>query len=151
MGVPHLFQDDINRFPIPLPSIDEQEKIIAFIEVNTRSLDILQSQAEHAIELLKERRSALISAAVTGKFFVGKVAEKKQEANVFFKRSVFAAEIINRMHREPTFGHVKFQKILFLAENICGIDLATHYHRDVAGPYDNRAIRSIDSQLEKQK
>lgn len=151
MGVPHLFQDDINRFPIPLPSIDEQEKIIAFIEVNTRSLDILQSQAEHAIELLKERRSALISAAVTGKFFVGKVAEKKQEANVFFKRSVFAAEIINRMHREPTFGHVKFQKILFLAENICGIDLATHYHSDVAGPYDNRAIRSIDSQLEKQK
>lgn len=79
MGVPHLFQDDINRFPIPLPSIDEQEKIIAFIEVNTRSLDILQSQAEHAIELLKERRSALISAAVTGKFFVGKVAEKNKK------------------------------------------------------------------------
>ena len=43
------------------------------------------------------------------------------------------------------------EKILFLTERLCHIDIGSHYHRDAAGPYDNNALRSIDSQLKKQK
>ncbi len=71
--------------------------------------------------------------------------------NIHFKRSVFAAEIIHRMYREPTFGHVKFEKIMFLAEKCCRVDTGSDYRRNAAGPYDNRAIRSIDSQIKTQK
>lgn len=151
-----LYWAEFKNIRIPLPPIDEQDKIISRLAEEDKKLNSLRTEAEQGIELLQERRSALISAAVTGKICVvehaeGQKSEQKREANAFFKRSVFAAEIIERMHHEPTFGHVKFQKMLFLAENICNIDLATHYHRDAAGPYDNRMLRSVDSQLSKQK
>ncbi len=149
---PNVFFD----LKICIPPISEQREITAFLQKKLKKFALLIAEAERGIELLQERRSALISAVVTGKICIVELAEEQKreqshEANAFFKRSVFAAEIIKRMHHEPTFGHVKFQKILFLAENICNIDLATHYHRDAAGPYDNRALRSVDSQLLKQK
>ena len=84
----------------------------------------------------------------------GAIAAKSpgdKQANVHFKRSVFAAEIVDQLHNEPTFGHVKFEKLIFLAEHLCKVDTGSNYHRDAAGPYDNRALRSIDSQLKKQK
>ncbi|MCD6404685.1 MAG: restriction endonuclease subunit S, partial [Planctomycetes bacterium] len=65
--------------------------------------------------------------------------------------SVFAAEIVHRLHAEPTFGHVKFEKLIFLCEKRCGVDTGSTYYRQAAGPYDNRALRSIDGQMKKQK
>ena len=76
---------------------------------------------------------------------------KTKTANVYFRRCVLAAEIADRLCKEPTFGHVKMEKLIFLTEHLCHIDIDSHYHRDAAGPYDNRALRSIDSQMKKQK
>ena len=41
--------------------------------------------------------------------------------------------------------------MIFLVEHLCALDTGSTYHRDAAGPYDNRAMRSIDSQLRKQE
>ncbi len=71
--------------------------------------------------------------------------------NIHFKRSVWAAEIIHRLHKESTFGHVKLEKMIYLTEKICGIDTGSNYLRKAAGPYDSRALRSIDSQIKRQK
>jgi type I restriction enzyme S subunit len=54
----------------PLPPIKEQEAIIEFINQQVDMFDELTAEAVRGIELLKERRSALISAAVTGKIDV---------------------------------------------------------------------------------
>jgi type I restriction enzyme S subunit len=74
-----------------------------------------------------------------------------RQANVYFRRSVLAAEIIDQLHDQPTFGHVKFEKMIFVVEHLCDVDTNSHYFRQAAGPYDNRALRSIDSQLRKQQ
>lgn len=50
-----------------VPPIDEQSAIVAFLNSETAKIDTLVGEAQQSIELLKERRSALISAAVTGK------------------------------------------------------------------------------------
>ncbi|WP_079436976.1 restriction endonuclease subunit S [Zoogloea sp. LCSB751] len=55
---------------LPVPSPSEQESILTFIEAETTHLDTLTAEATRAILLLKERRTALISAAVTGKIDV---------------------------------------------------------------------------------
>jgi type I restriction enzyme, S subunit len=55
---------------VPLPRPDEQTAIVAFLDRETAKLDTLTTEARRAIYLLKERRSALISAAVTGKIDV---------------------------------------------------------------------------------
>jgi len=77
--------------------------------------------------------------------------EVGRKANVHFVRSVLAAEIIDRLHEHPTFGHVKFEKMMFLVEKLCDIETGSTYLRNAAGPYDNRALRSIDSQIRRQQ
>jgi len=49
-----------------VPPVEEQSQIVRFIEAAIAKIDVLSAQAESAIELLKERRGALIAAAVTG-------------------------------------------------------------------------------------
>lgn len=55
---------------IPLPPLNEQREIASFIDNETRVFDRLVSEAQKAIDLLQERRTALISAAVTGQIDV---------------------------------------------------------------------------------
>lgn len=56
--------------PTPLPSVKEQEAILEFIDAEAERLDALNAEALRAIALLKERRTALIAAAVTGQIDV---------------------------------------------------------------------------------
>jgi type I restriction enzyme S subunit len=77
MGVPHLFQEDLNRFHVPLPPIPEQRAIAAFLDRETAKIDGLVNEAQSAITLLTERRSALISAAVTGQIDVRTAVHKE--------------------------------------------------------------------------
>ena len=62
--------DQLGNFVFVLPPSDEQAAITAFLDRETAKLDALAAEAQRGIELLKERRSALISAAVTGKIDV---------------------------------------------------------------------------------
>lgn len=65
MGVPHLFQRDINRFPIVLPPLPEQRAIAAYLDRQTQALDELIADKRRLIELYQEERAALINQAVT--------------------------------------------------------------------------------------
>ncbi len=66
----NLPQATMKRFSITVPPKAEQQAIVEFLEAETGKLDALTAEAERAIELLQERRTALISAAVTGKIDV---------------------------------------------------------------------------------
>ena len=67
---PHLNCGEVKFVEIPLPPIDEQSAICGYLNTETAKLDELTTEAQHTIDLLKERRLALISAAVTGKIDV---------------------------------------------------------------------------------
>lgn len=63
------------------PPIEEQERIVSYVDAALLKIDKLISQAEHATVLQREHRTALISAAVTGKIDVREVKlELKQAA-----------------------------------------------------------------------
>lgn len=64
----------LSRTPIPFPSIDVQRRIAHYLDGQTARIDTLIAEAERFIELSKERRSALITAAVTGQIDVRKTA-----------------------------------------------------------------------------
>ena len=55
---------------IPLPPLAEQTTIVAHLERELATFDALTTEAQRAIALLQERRTALISAAVTGQIDV---------------------------------------------------------------------------------
>lgn len=67
--------------PVALPPLAEQQKIVEKIAARARDFNTLISEADRAIALLRERRAALISGAVTGKIDVrGVIAAPAAEA-----------------------------------------------------------------------
>ncbi|MDY0208512.1 MAG: restriction endonuclease subunit S [Pseudomonas sp.] len=67
---PHLNCGEVQFVKIPVPPINEQEEIIKHISEQVHKFDTLIGKQLLAIELMQERRTALISAAVTGKIDV---------------------------------------------------------------------------------
>ncbi|QDS90933.1 Type-1 restriction enzyme EcoKI specificity protein [Rosistilla ulvae] len=65
------------NFWVPVPDRAEQDNLVAELDKQIGEFDQLQSEAERAIELLQERRTALISAAVTGKIDVREFATRE--------------------------------------------------------------------------
>ncbi|MEN5118634.1 restriction endonuclease subunit S [Luteimonas sp. TWI662] len=73
----NIAQSTLLEMPLPLPSVSEQVEIISWLEGQVRKLDQARDSVERAVDLLKERRRALISAAVTGQIDVrGLVSEE---------------------------------------------------------------------------
>lgn len=62
----NLSQEDLLNLAIPLPPLNEQQQIVEHIRAETIKIDRLCTATENSIALLKERRAALIGAAVTG-------------------------------------------------------------------------------------
>jgi type I restriction enzyme S subunit len=64
-AVPGLAREDAYKNPIPYCQPDEQRAIAAFLDRETERIDALIARKERQIELLQEKRAALISRAVT--------------------------------------------------------------------------------------
>ena len=67
---PRIHFSDLVNMLFPVPPIEEQKKIVAYIASKTKEISDLQKVATTTVELLQERRAALISAAVTGQICV---------------------------------------------------------------------------------
>jgi len=78
MGSTHntIYMPDIQSLRFALPPRNEQEEIVEYLKQMITEVDALTKEAQRAIDLLQERRTALISAAVTGQIDVRQVSEK---------------------------------------------------------------------------
>lgn len=145
---------EYSHIKICLPDdYDEQNAIANIFTTMDNEIESLEEERDKYIRL----KEGMMQKLLTGQIRLveaetnQKDLPKAKTANVYFRRCVLAAEIADRLYEEKTFGHVKMEKLIFLTEHLCHIDIDSHYHRDAAGPYDNRALRSIDSQMKKQK
>ena len=62
----HLTGEKLREIELDLPSVGEQRHIAMYLDEQTAKIDALIAETERFIELSRERRSALITAAVTG-------------------------------------------------------------------------------------
>lgn len=62
--------NDLKKIKVALPTLAEQSRIIEYLQSITSKLNSISDRSQAAIDLMKERRIALISAAVTGKIDV---------------------------------------------------------------------------------
>jgi len=67
MGSTHqtIYMPDVERFSTPVPHMTEQNQIVEFIRGEVAEIDALVAKKERLIELLQEKRTALIAHAVT--------------------------------------------------------------------------------------
>jgi type I restriction enzyme S subunit len=72
-----IYSSTMASVVVPIPPVDEQKEIMDFLGEAVSRIQQLGSEAERVIALLQERRSALISAAVTGQIDVRGLAPKE--------------------------------------------------------------------------
>lgn len=65
MGIPHVNGDELKSISVSIPSFCEQKQIAVFLDHETAKIDNLIEKQQQLIELLKEKRQAVISHAVT--------------------------------------------------------------------------------------
>jgi len=75
----------------------------------------------------------------------------KQRQQLHFKRVVLAAEIVSKLFNEPTFGRIKFQKLVYLCEHVAQMNLTYRYSKQAAGPFDNKFMHSIHTEFKRLK
>lgn len=129
---------DVANAPLMLPDLVEQGRVVSLLDDQQERFEALKSKVIETINLLREHRSALITAAVTGQVDVCVALTEPAIAandNRQAFRVVVGAEIVSRQGSAKNFGRVKLQKLIYLAEVHAGIhELAGNYVRQAAGP-----------------
>jgi type I restriction enzyme, S subunit len=64
----------LGNMPVPVPPLDEQRLVVEALDEQCAKIDALIAETEGFIELSRERRGALITAAVTGQIDVREMA-----------------------------------------------------------------------------
>ncbi|MBP2216060.1 restriction endonuclease subunit S [Arthrobacter sp. CAN_C5] len=67
---PNMSVENLQSFSFPIPPLEEQQRILDYVNRKCDRLNTIQGTARKMVLRLQERRSALISAAVTGKINV---------------------------------------------------------------------------------
>ncbi len=111
----------------------------------------LYSDEDYELKDYKINPDKLIKCSEQNKKVTSQKLSFESNKKTYFKRAVLAAEIASQLYKEPTFGHVKFQKLMFLCENIKGMNISYQYSKQAAGPYDNKFMHSIDYEMKRQK
>ena len=62
-------------------------------------------------------------------------------------KAILAGHIINTCNMKD-FGRVKFQKLLYLVEHVCLLNLRSNYIRQTAGPYDGILLKRVETMLQ---
>lgn len=79
VAMPKINRESLSKVLLPRPSIEDQSAIAAHLNHETIRIDTLITKTERSIELLKERRSALITVAVTGQIDVREYAARQDQ------------------------------------------------------------------------
>lgn len=153
---PNISQTYLKNLPIAFPPLSEQKRIVAEIE---KQLAKTKQLKEHIIanqQATEQLLKALLHQAFEAKEMVeekpkGKAIELKPTNVDYYRRTVLSAEIVWQLHKEPTLGHLKLQKLIYLCQQSAEMQLPTNFLRQAMGPYDNRLMRSIDKQLKEKK
>jgi len=65
VSYPAINASEIGSLPVPVPPLDQQRAVAAFLDRKAAAIDALVAKKERLIELLEEKRQALITQAVT--------------------------------------------------------------------------------------
>ncbi len=74
IGMVHITRGELGSIPVPVLPREEQEQIARYLEKEHTKIDALVARVREGIERLREYRTALISAVVTGRIDVRKEA-----------------------------------------------------------------------------
>ena len=165
----------LSQFLIPLPSPTEQKRIIKKVEILNSIIDSLRVSLSKlqktklyladslVCNALSDSNDKREPEAIDNIILFEKPVETVKQSNqksadqidLFTDESVeddlkllsLAAEITFQLHTEPTFGHLKLQKLIYLCQQLKHMDLAADFKQHAAGPYDPIMARYLDKEF----
>lgn len=147
-----LYWEHFRQVRVVLPPLEQQISIAEEIAERAKRIERMLAPIEKSIELLVEKRVALITAAVTGQLAIPEIVSiiEAPPDNVIPFVTRIAAQIIHHHRNTQRFGRVKLQKELYLAEAHAGVlELRGQYERRAAGPLDQALLGRLEAGLEK--
>lgn len=149
-GVPHISTRQVQALPLVLPPLAEQRRIVAKVDQLMALVDELETQIAESRSTAKYLLEALVAELTAAPTSASKSRNNLTDlqATPEFKRAALAAKIVGRMCAHPTFGQVKLQKVIYLAEYIAQLEeIDSHPKRHVNGPYDPKLIDQVEIQM----
>jgi len=146
-----IYAKDFLKIEIPNVPISEQNRIVSFLEKTNQIRQTFKTQEAELTDLLP----SLLDKAFKGELFVETkqaltVKNNKLESNYFVKRKMLGVYIINQSLSDNKFGDTKFEKIMHLVEYwAIKRNFNQQYHKQAAGPYDNRFTFGFYDQITK--
>ncbi len=157
-SMPKINQGIVSSTLIPLPPAEEQEEIIRKIKDIFCIVDMLDvrinrnmAQASQLLQTVSKETFTQIDDKHKSSDDVLELKPSNSKQIDYYKRSLLAAEIVDRLRQEPTLGKLKLQKIIFLCQKTQQMELPTNFLQQAAGPYDPQMARSLDKQFKDKK
>jgi type I restriction enzyme S subunit len=152
----NLTQKRFGELLIPLPPLAEQKRIVEEVERRLSVVEELEAVVSSNLQRATRLRQSILQKAFSGNLVAQQTVSHGEKPQLkplrrHFARAVLSAEIVGQLHSEPTFGRIKHQKILYLCEYIAQMEeIQGQYHREAAGPLDNKLIYANEAELERQ-
>ncbi|MDD2945265.1 MAG: restriction endonuclease subunit S [Acinetobacter sp.] len=174
-GQPNLNTDIVKSTWIALPTRKVQKDIVDMVDTLFSIIDRLQTLQNKLRKTKLHLADSLVANALSDSndksesqitdiiiqfekpFETVKQSSKKvtDQIDLFTDESVdddlkllsLAAEITFQLHTEPTFGHLKLQKLIYLCQQLKHMDLAADFKQHAAGPYDPVMARYLDKEF----
>lgn len=145
----------LRNFLIPLPPLPEQKAIATKVEKLLSLCDQLETQITsnqtHAEQLIQSVLKEAFSQNNSNREKKDNILQLEPPNIAYYKLMILAVEIIDQLHNEPTLGHLKLQKMIFLCQKLQQVQLPTNFLKQAAGPYDPEMARFLAHQLPQEK
>lgn len=152
--IPSMHSDHLLSLWIPIPPLEEQQIIVKKYKALIQKCDKIEKEI-----LEREEYSKMLMQAILKEAFESKTKKETKVIELpikptnidYYKRTLLATEIVWQLQKEPTLGHLKLQKLIYLAQESSTMQLPTNFLQQVAGPYDPKMARSLDKQMKTKK
>lgn len=145
--IKHFSGEKLAKYPVPLPPLAEQFRIVAKVDQLMALCDQLKTRLTQSRQRNEQLTSSLVDRALAKDALQAPTAADPQKA-----RTLLAAEITHRLHSQRTFGQRKLQKVIYLAEHAARLAaIQGDYLRDAAGPHDRQLMNQIEGELKNLK
>lgn len=150
--LPRIRTEEVLSVETPLPSLAEQRRTLSKLEHELTVANSVAGGLRDQMEALRHLAVASMRFAMSGGLLAAQPSKPlKLPKGIYFKRGAIASYVIQQLHKQPTFGRVQFEKLLYLTECHVGIDLAGSYKREAAGPLDAETLNKLENIAKKER
>jgi type I restriction enzyme S subunit len=134
----------LKTYPIPVPTIEEQQRIVEEIESRLSVCDKLEETINASLKQADALRQSILKQAFEGKLVKPKEIEKPKRTP-FYQMQTLGLIVDRSKQRNIRHGEMTLAKYAFLADKIYGVPIYENYQRWHLGPYPTEIKKTVNN------